>query len=163
MTLHRRRSVSLISKSCRKILLTLPVLAALSAVHAGTPAKNVTTVVVEDGPFAGTYIADDTACLRVKERETLGCGWKDFDPPKRKAMQEAGIGVDRPDAPGAKSGDVHVVLSDGSSQKPTTYDMLGVPLTLTRNGRGGTIEFNGKTPDGVRLHMTAICVEVEEF
>jgi len=131
---------------------------------ADPPSKNLTTIVVADGPFAGTYTADNTACLTVKARDTFGSGWKAFsNHPKTKTLEEAGIQADRVNAEGGKTGSIVVKFADGVSDKLVDYSLSNVPVTLKRNGTGGQLTFDGKTKDGVRLKISANCVEVEAF
>jgi len=145
-------------------VLIISTVGVVPATRAAPPAKNVTTVVIADGPFAGSYTADNAACLHVKDRDLFGSGWKAFsDHPKTRTLEEAGIEVDRVSEPGAKKGDIVVKLADGVSEKLHDYSMSNVPLTLTRSGKGGVITFEGKTKDGVRLRISATCVDVEEF
>jgi hypothetical protein len=140
----------------------LPVLAALAAVEAAEPpAKDVSTVVIANGPFAGTYTAE-ALCIQIKDRDTLGAGWKDFStPPKGKWMMEGGIQVDYLSKPGPKSGTVILKMSNGDSEKPTAYNVSGLPVTLVRSGQGGQITFDGKLPDGVRVKVTAVCASFD--
>jgi hypothetical protein len=138
---------------------------AVSTLQAASAPENVITVVVSDGPFAGTYSADATACLHIKDRNTLGCGWKQFAKhPKTKTLEEAGIEVDSVSrGPGARTGDVTVKFLDGTGETMHDYSVVNVPLTLTRNGNVQQISFDGKTKDGVRMRVTGTIVKVEEF
>jgi hypothetical protein len=138
---------------------------AVCAIQAASAPQNVITIVVSDGPFAGTYTADDTACLHVKDRNTLGCGWKKFaEHPKTKTLEEAGIQVDTVSrGPGARTGDVIVKFLDGIGETVHDYSVSNVPLTLTRNGNVQQISFDGKTKDGVRMRVTGTIVQVDEF
>ncbi len=138
---------------------------AVCAIQAASAPQNVITIVVSDGPFAGTYTADDTACLHVKDRNTLGCGWKKFaEHPKTKTLEEAGIQVDTVSrGPGARTGDVIVKFLDGIGETIHDYSVSNVPLTLTRNGNVQQISFDGKTTDGVRMRVTGTIVQVDEF
>jgi hypothetical protein len=145
-------------------LLVLPVLSAVAALQAAEPAsKEVSTVVISNGPFAGTYTAE-ALCIHIKARDTLGAGWKDFSkPPKGKWMSEGGIQIDYLSKPGPKSGTVILTMSDGSSAKPTAYNVSGLPVSLVRSGEGGQITFDGKLPDGVRVKITAVCASFDSY
>ena len=139
---------------------------AAPAAFPATPApENAITVVVSDGPFAGTYTAGNTACLHVKDRNTLGCGWKQFaEHPKTKTLEEAGIQVDTVSrGPGARTGDVIVKFLDGIGKDMHDYSIMNVPMTLTRNGNVQQLSFEGKTKDGVHMRVTGIIVQVDEF
>jgi hypothetical protein len=140
-------------------------LGAACALQAGTASQNVITVVVSDGPFAGTYTADTTACLHVKDRNTLGCGWKQFaSHPKTKTLEEAGIQVDTVSrGPGARTGDVIVKFLDGSGDVMHDYSVSNVPMTFSRNGDVQQLSFEGKTKEGVRMRVTGIIAQVDEF
>ena len=135
------------------------------ALQAASATENVITVVVSDGPFAGTYTADNTACLHVKDRNTLGCGWKQFaEHPKTKTLEEAGIQVDTVSrGPGARTGDVIIKFLDGIGETMHDYSVSNVPLTLSRNGNVQQIIFDGKTKYGVRMRVTGTIVQVDEF
>ncbi len=137
----------------------------VSALQAAPAPRNGITVVVSDGPYSGSYTAEDTGCLHVKARNTLGCGWKEpANPTRSKRLEEAGIQVDTVSAgPGARTGDVVVKFLDGASGKIVDYSVSKVPLTLTRNGAVQQISFEGRTKDGVRMRVTGTLVEVEEF
>src|ERR1700761_7647147 len=93
------------------------------ALQAAEAPSNLITVVVSDGPFAGTYTAEATGCLHVKDRNTLGCGWKQFaEHTKTKTLEEAGIQVDTVSAgPGARTGDVIIKFLDGTGQNLQDY------------------------------------------
>jgi hypothetical protein len=135
------------------------------ALPAAPAPQNVITVVVSDGPFAGSYTAADTACLHVKDRNTLGCGWKQFaQHVKTKTLEEAGIQVDTVSrGPGARTGDVIIKFLDGTSETMHDYSVSKVPLTFTRNGNVQQISFDGRTKEGMRMKVTGTFVEVEEF
>lgn len=140
-------------------------LGAAGAIAAASAPQNLITVVVSDGPFAGTYTAEATACLHVKDRDTLGCGWKQFAThPKTKTLEEAGIQVDTVSrGPGARTGDVIVKFLDGSGDTMHDYSLSNVPMTLSRNGTVQQLSFEGKTREGMRMRVTGILVEIEEF
>jgi hypothetical protein len=146
------------------LLLMLSLLTAVSAVRAAeSPDKDVSTVVIANGPFAGTYTAEGI-CIRIKDRDTLGSGWKDFStPPKGNWMMEGGIQVDYLSKPGPKSGTVILKMANGNSGKPVSYDVSGLPVTLVKSGSGGQITFDGKLPDGVRVKVTAVCASFDSF
>jgi len=138
---------------------------AVCALQAASAPDNIITIVVSDGPFAGSYATEATACLHVKDRNTLGCGWKKFaEHPKTKTLEEAGIQVDTVSrGPGARTGDVIVKFLDGIGETMHDYSVSNVPLTLTRNGNVQQISFDGKTKDGVHMRVTGTIVQVDEF
>ena len=144
------------------MLLTIGMVGSLQA---ASTQQNVIAVIVSDGPFAGSYTASDVACLHVKDRNTLGCGWKAFsEHGKTKTLEEAGIQVDTVSAgPGARTGDVIVKFMDGSSEGLQDYSLTNVPLTLTRTGTVQVISFDGKTKNGMHMRVTGTIVQVDEF
>jgi hypothetical protein len=148
----------------RLIPLVVSLLGIATTTGAEAPGQNVTTVTVADGPFAGSYIANNTACLHVKARDTFGSGWKAFSKhPTTKTLEEAGIQVNRVSVAGARTGDVVVKFASGGSEKLQDYTTHNVPVTFTRSAIGGQMTFEGKTVDGIHLRVSATCVEVEEF
>jgi hypothetical protein len=147
------------------VLCVLWSLGAAGALMAAPAPSNVIIVVVFDGPFAGTFTTTDTACLHVKDRNTLGCGWKAFaEHPKSKTLEEAGIQVDTVSAgPGARTGDVVVKFRDATGDRMDDYSVSHVPMTLTRNGSVQQLSFDGRTKSGVHMRVTGTIVEVDEF
>ena len=137
-------------------------LSLIGSAGAAAPNDNQLTVVVAGGPFAGTYKASGApiACARIKSRDLFGAGWKDFNA-KGNELAEVGIEVSNPDGSAPKHGNVHVGF--GGGDKMTVYKIFTKPVSLQSQGRGGVIEFDGKTDDGIRLHVEAICKYVEEF
>ena len=136
---------------------------AISLAAARTHAlPNPWTVVVGNGPFAGTYKAkaDEVICMHTKSPKMLASSFRDFDAKDAKALGEGGIKVDDPDAPGAKKGDLHVAFGD-DKKRSVTYDVYAVPITVTPKGKGAEISGAGKTKDGVSIRITASCAEIE--
>jgi hypothetical protein len=130
---------------------------------ARTPAApNPWTVVVGNGPYAGTYKAkaDEVLCLHSKDPKMYAASFRDFDAHTPKALGEGGIKVDNPDAPGPKTGDLHVAFGD-DKKRSVVYDVYNAPITFTLKGKGAEIAGAGKTKDGIALRITATCVDVE--
>jgi hypothetical protein len=123
---------------------------------------NPWTVVVGNGPYAGTYKAkaDEVMCLHTKSPKMLAASFRDFDAKDAKALGEGGIKVDDPDAPGPKKGDLHVAFGD-DKKRSVVYDVFAVPITVTPKGKGMDISGTGKTKDGVSIRITASCAEIE--
>lgn len=77
-------------------------------------------------------------------------------------MSEGGLNLFNPDAPGAKSGDVHVVFGD-PDKKALVYDLSRVPMTLKPRGKGADVAGEGRTKDGIALRINAQCNDVDEM
>jgi hypothetical protein len=124
-------------------------------------ADNVFTIVVANGPFAGTYKAGNVICMHAKSQDVFSAGFKDFGTVAAKAMGEGGAEVEQPDAPGAKFGSIKV--SFGPDGKQTSYSIVHEPITLIMKGKAGHITFDGKTKKGIKLHVEAQCDSVEQL
>lgn len=125
-------------------------------------APNPWTVVVGNGPFAGTYKAkaEEVMCLHSKQPKMYAASFRDFAATGARALGEGGIKVDNPDTPGPKTGDLHVAFGD-DAKRSVVYDVYGVPITFAPKGKGAEIAGAGKTKDGIAIRITASCVEVE--
>jgi hypothetical protein len=127
-------------------------------------ASDSLVIVVGNGPLAGTYgaPAGEIICLREKPPDypDLGYGveWRRFDGYGAKVLGEVGTEVSNPDKPGAKYGTVIIRFGD-PDHNPTDYKDFHANVTIALSGRGGTIAFDGRTEDGIQLHVKASCVE----
>jgi hypothetical protein len=123
---------------------------------------NPWTVVVGNGPYAGTYKAkaEEVMCFHTKEPKMLAASFRDFDAKDAHALGDGGIKVDDPDVSGPKTGDLHVAFGD-DKKRSVVYDVYGAPITITPKGKGAEISGAGKTKDGVAIRITASCVEIE--
>ncbi|HEV7702935.1 MAG TPA: hypothetical protein VGO46_01535 [Gemmatimonadaceae bacterium] len=123
---------------------------------------NPWSIVVSNGPFAGTYKAkaEEVMCFHTKSPKMFASSFRDFDAKDAKALGEGGIKIDDPDAPGPKKGDLHVAFGD-DKKRSAVYDVYNVPITYTPKGKGADISGTGKTKDGVTLHITVSCAEIE--
>lgn len=146
------------------ILLLTGLFALTASAWGAVPAGNTLDIVIGNGPHAGTYKppADTVICLHAKKQNRYSAAWKDFDAHDAKAIAEAGISVSNPDGAGAKQGDVRVAFGD-PDKKPTVYSIDQAPLTMTKNGKGAEITFQGKTKDGIQLRVSAKCSDVEDM
>ena len=143
----------------------LPMLCALglmaasttSPVHAGS---NLLTIVVGNGPFAGSYSVpgSEVICVHSRGQQVYSAGWKDFNSKPASSPAEAGVEVQSPDSPGAKFGRIRV--SFGNADQPTpVYEASKVPLQLSFSGQHGEISGQGTTPDGIQLRATVVCTD----
>lgn len=142
------------------------IVAGIAALIAARPhaAPNPWSVVVANGPFAGTYKAnaDDVMCFHSKAEKMLAASFKDFNAKGARALAQGGIKVGNPDAAGAKSGDLNVAF--GSSDKlAVDYNVINVPITVTAKGKGVDLTGAGKTKDGIQIRITASCAEIEQL
>jgi hypothetical protein len=129
----------------------------------GRPAMAATsqyTVTVDNGPHAGKYAAkaDDIKCYYSKGQEVLFATFSNMD--VRTSGVQSGIMVHKPDGPGAKTGDLS--LAFGTMVKNTgKYEVTKVPITLTIKGDVADIAGAGKTVDGVQIHISATCANLQ--
>jgi hypothetical protein len=125
-------------------------------------APNPWSVVVGNGPYAGTYKAkaEEVLCLHSKDPKMYAASFRDFSAKDAHALGEGGIKVDNPDVPGPKTGDLHVAFGH-DKKRSVVYDVYSVPITFTPKGKGADIAGAGKTRDGIAIRITASCVEVE--
>lgn len=146
------------------ILLPPGTFALTASALGAVPAGNTLDIVIGNGPHAGTYKmpADTVICLHVKKQNRYSAAWKNFDAHDAKAIAEAGISISNPDGAEAKQGAVRVAFGD-PGKKPTVYNIDQAPLTMTKDGRGAEITFQGETKDGIQLRVTAKCSDVEEM
>lgn len=102
-------------------------------------APNPWTVVVGNGPYAGTYKAnaEEVICLHSKQPKMYAASFRDFAAQGAHALGEGGIKVDNPDTPGPKTGDLHVAFGD-DAKRSAVYDVYGVPITSRRREKGRT-------------------------
>ena len=124
-------------------------------------APNPMTIVVANGPFAGTYTAraDEVVCLHAKAQKMYAASFKDFQANSPRAFAEGGLKVNNPDVPGPKKGDL--LAAFGTSDKRTVeYNVFDAPITMTPKGQGTELAGSGKTKDGVQIRVTASCVDV---
>jgi hypothetical protein len=142
------------------------------AAFANTPApsNNVLVIVIDNGPHAGTYKppAADTMCMLFKQQKQFTVVYKDFDAADPTKVGEGGINITNPDEAGPKRGDVLVAFGSRGDKQASRYsvsvpgDSAG-PITLIRNGKAADLAFQGRTKDGISLHVTARCPVVEEL
>jgi hypothetical protein len=143
-----------------------PGVAALAG--AAAPSDNVLEIVVGNGPHAGTYrlSSSEVMCMQFKQQKQVTAVYKDFDASDPKKIGEAGLNITNPDEAGPKRGDVLVAFGGRATKDASRYsvsipgDSAG-PITLTRNGKEAVLAFQGRTKDGVALHVTARCTSLE--
>ncbi len=123
-------------------------------------APNPWTIVVGNGPFAGTYTAkaEEVICLNAKSQKFFAASFRDFDAVGARALQSGGIKVDNPDKAGPKTGDLTVQIGAGKSA--ATYDVYNVPIAFTAKGKSMELSGAGKTKDGIALKVTATCNDI---
>ncbi len=127
-------------------------------------AGNPLTVVVANGPYAGTYQAkaDEVICLHAKADKSFAASFKDFAANSPRAFSEGGLRISNVDAPGPKMGDLHVAF--GTKDKNSIeYDVTGVPITMTTKGKGADVAGAGKTKTGVSIKVSASCTDIDKM
>jgi hypothetical protein len=124
-------------------------------------APNPWTIVVANGPYAGTYSAkaDEVICLNAKAQKFFAASFRDFTAASARALGEGGIKVDNPDVAGPKKGDLHVAFGD-DKKRSITYDVFGAPISFTTKGKSMEISGAGKTKEGVSLKISATCNDI---
>ena len=140
---------------------------------------DVLEAVIANGPYAGTYLTpgSDLICMNSPTNNLYAATWTNLDEvikgvfgPKAQnknsdpsAMHSASIRVLNPNGPGVKLGDVSIDLRNQDATKDTLYEVKSVPLTLTTQGKGAVISFDGKSKDGIELRVTAKCAEMVQM
>jgi hypothetical protein len=126
---------------------------------------NSWSVVVDDGPNAGAYIArvgDDISCFHYKKRQMLSATFRNYEAANARTIAQGRIEIDDSDAAGSKSGDLNVAF--GSSTKfSAIYNVYKVPITITSKGKRVELTGSGKTEDGIQIRITTSCAEVEQL
>lgn len=148
----------------KHLIRTALVVAGATALAAARPhaAPNPLTIVIGNGPFAGTYNskAAATMCLHAKTEQFYSSSFKNLEAKGARSLVEGMIKVDNPDKPGAKTGDLHVVFGDDKKSQ-TRYDVYGVPITMTmKGGAKADLAGAGKTKEGIAIRITASCVDI---
>ena len=120
-------------------------------------------VVVGNGALAGTYNLDAKAvfCFHSAKRRVYSAVWKDYNPSNAKSIAEAGIEVINPDAAGPKVATVQITFGDPDKAQ-AVYRISAQPVSLTVSGSRGEIVFQGKTQNGISIHLTAVCLDTAE-
>jgi hypothetical protein len=140
------------------LILTGAALLAAARPHA---APNPMTIVVANGPYAGTYKAraDEVVCLHAKAQKMYAASFKDFNANSPRAFAEGGLKVNNPDVAGPKKGDLLAAFGT-NDKRSVEYNVFDVPITMTAKGEGAELAGSGKTKDGVQIRVTASCVDV---
>jgi hypothetical protein len=143
-------------------LFTLVLALTLGFAHSAYAEDNRLTVVVANGPFAGTYKPSPSTiiCMRAKAQDVFSVAWKDFEA-HGKDIAEAGVEVQHPDQPKARVANAKIAF--GGNDKMTGYDFPRQAVVLEISGNGGKITFDGKSKEGIKVHIEAICTDVERL
>ena len=135
--------------------------AGLPVVADAQTVQDVVEVVILNGPNAGTYKtpADETICMHHKEMKFHAVTWRDLDNHPKK-LSIANIQVANSDRPGAKHGQVQIVFGEGKT--PAEYTLKDAPITMTLQGKGGVLSFEGAVK-GIRIKVTGTCSVFEDM
>jgi hypothetical protein len=135
---------------------------------APAPGDNVLELVIGGGPHAGTYKLPASAvmCAYFKEGKNLAAIYKDFDASDVKTVSDAAINVLNPDEAAPKWGSVLVAFGGRDGKRGARYDVKVTgnsvgSLSVARKGKAADLAFQGQTKDGISLHLTARCMEIE--
>jgi hypothetical protein len=147
----------------KQLIRTTIVLAGALSLAAARPhaAPNPWTIVVGNGPYAGSYSAkaNEVICLNAKPQKFFAASFRDFDAKAARDLGEGGIKVDNPDVAGSKKGDLHVAFGD-DKKRSVTYDVYSVPISFATKGKSVELSGAGKTKEGVSLKITATCNDI---
>jgi hypothetical protein len=131
---------------------------------------NALEIVIGNGPQAGTYKlpATNTICLRTTQPNQFSAAYKDLKARDPRTPSGAGINVFNPDEAGPKQGEINIRFGDPDKKRPPLYQVSipresKGPLTLTKNGKVVDLTFQGQTKEGIMLHVTAKCGQINEF
>lgn len=142
------------------------VLAGAAGLAAARPpaAPGSLTMVVTGGPYAGTYQekAGRLMCFYAKDRNAYGATFRDEKANTPRSLNLGGIVVDNPYVAGAKTGDLHATFGT-DLKKSISYDVYGVPVTITLKGKGADLAGVAKTKEGVTLRITASCQSTDQM
>jgi hypothetical protein len=135
--------------------------ACLSAVARAQTGQDVIEVVILNGPNAGTYKtpSDETICMHHKEMKFHAVTWRDLENHPKK-LSIANIQVANSDQPGPKHGQVQIVFGDGKT--PAEYSIKEAPITMTMQGKGGVLSFEGSVK-GISIKVTGTCSVFEDM
>jgi hypothetical protein len=124
-------------------------------------------VIIETGPHAGTYALPDALCLLDDDGRKMSVAYAhDSDDPERLTQALVDIYDMTAPVPGKTGKGAVVFGSAGRHQRPTEYDVrIPSPLTqnriiLRRNGRGYFANVDGRSQQGVSLHIALSCESV---
>ena len=147
----------------RALFRTVILAAGAVALSAARPsaAPNPLSIVVANGPYAGTYTAkaDEVVCMHSKAQKMYAASFKDFNANAPRAFAEGGLSVKNPDVAGPKKGDLYVAFGT-SDKKSIEYSVYDTPITMTVKGAGAAFVGSGRTKDGVQIRVTASCIDV---
>ena len=145
--------------SLRNVILT----AGVSVLAGARPhaAPNPMTIVVANGPYAGTYTAraDEVVCLHSRAEKMYAASFKDFNANSPRAFAEGGLKVNNPDVAGPKTGDLLAAFGT-NDKRSVEYNVNNAPITMVAKGKGAELVGSGKTKDGVQIRVTASCLDV---
>ena len=134
-------------------------------------AKDSMELVIGSGPHAGTHKLDKgiLICMQQKSSGQLSAVFKDLNATDAKQISGVGFNVFNPDDPGAKKGGIRVVFGDPYNKKKGPILEVTVPgdskgpINMSKSGKSVTLSFDGKTRDGTKLQIKAVCDEVGSY
>jgi hypothetical protein len=105
-------------------------------------------------------------CGYFKEGKNLAAIYKDFDASDVKTISDAAINVLNPDEAAPKWGSVLVAFGGRDGKRGARYDVSvkgnsADSITFSRKGKAADLAFQGRTKDGISLHLTARCMDIE--
>jgi hypothetical protein len=128
------------------------------------------TIVIGGGSHAGTYKlpAANVVCMLTQSGMHFSAAYKDMEARKPNMISGAGINVDHVDGSGPKTGEINVTFGDPDEMGGFTLEAR-VPdkgkhgFTYSKSGKAVAVSFDGRTNDGVELHVKAHCDDPMAF
>lgn len=128
------------------------------------------TIVIGGGSHAGTYKlpAANIMCMLSNSGSSFSAAYKDMEARKPNMISGAGINVDHVDGSGPKTGEINITFGDPEEKGDFTLEAR-VPdkgkhgFTYSKSGKAVTVSFDGRTNDGVELHVKAHCDDPMAF
>jgi hypothetical protein len=144
--------------------------AVLPAVARAQDDNNTLELTIGNGPHRGTYVLSpsETSCLHSKDRKQFGVAY--YDETARVAQRLHRVIAHIPELTnaGPQHGYVHVMFGEAKGKPIAVYKVAipsesKGPLTVTKKGSVVSVAFEGVTPGGIALRVSATCRTMDEF
>ena len=136
---------------------------------AQSPGDNALESWIGNEPVRRNYKPPPSDVWRMdaKQQKQFTAVYKDFDPRDPKKVSEAAINIENLAETGPRQGHVLITFrAIPAGSRPCGYSLSisrknSGGLTFTRTGKGADLAFQGRTSDGIALHLTAKCTSVD--